>query len=112
MYVYILTQRPPSIGTHPIQGLEEVKEITFKGRNAFALHYSIQLSVEDIKRYELTPNYTLNDPKPYKFTFAGEEITEVPKVTDHNEITTFVDGEEYDKYSFLHWFRRINNYNF
>lgn len=112
MFFYIMTQRPPSIGTHPLENLFLTQEISFRNRTAYGLSYSQELTPEDIKRYELTPNYTLNDPQPYKFTFAGEEITEYPKVTGHNEITTFVDGEEYDKYSFLHWFRRVNNYNF
>lgn len=112
MFYYIMTQRPPSIGTHPVDNFVFAKEIDFRNRTSYGLCYSKELTPEEIKRFELTPNYTLNEPQPYKFTFAGEEITEVPKVTAHNQITTFVNGEEYDKYSFLHWFRRINNYNF
>lgn len=109
MHFYILTQRPPSIGTHPTDNLQVIKEIDFRKRSAYSLSYSKELSIQDIKRFELTPDYTLNDPKPHKFTFAGEEITEVPKVTGHNEITTFVDNEEYMKYSFLSWFNRASS---
>lgn len=107
MYTYILTQRPPSIGTHPIDGLIEISDTNFRNRNAYLLAYPRELTSDEIKRYELTPDYSRNEPTAFNFTFAGEEITEDPKVTGHNEITTFVNGEEYDKYSFLAWHRRI-----
>lgn len=108
MFFYILTQRPPSIGTHPTNGLIEVTDIYFRNRNAYLLTYSNELTSEEIKRYELTPDYSRNEPTAVNFTFAGEEITEQPKVTGPNEITTFVNGEIYDTYGFLGWFNSIN----
>lgn len=107
MFFYILTQRPPSIGTHPTNGLIEVADINFRNRNAYLLTYLKELTSEEIYRYELTPDYSRNKPTGFKFTFAGEEITEQPKVTGSNEITTFVNGDFYDTYSFSGWFNRI-----
>lgn len=109
MFFYILTQRPPSIGTHPTNGLIEVTDIYFRNRNAYLLAYSNELTREEIKRYELTPDYSINEPTGFNFTFAGEETTEYPKVTGPNEITTLVNGELYSTYSFSGWFNRINN---
>lgn len=108
MFFYILTQRPPSIGTHPTNGLIEVTDIYFRNRNAYLLAYSNKLTSEEIKQYELTPDYSRNEPTAFKFTFAGEEITEEPEVTGSNEITTYYDGEELEKYSFSGWFNKTN----
>lgn len=108
MFKYILTQRPPSIGTHPIKDLVSVEETTFRNRNAYTLTYSSELSVEDVKRYELTPDYSHNAVPNKHFTFGGKNIEEVAAVTGANEITTEIDGNFYDTYSFLGWFQMVN----
>lgn len=109
MYYYIMAQRIPSIGTHPTEGFVNSKEIHFRNRVAYLLGYSKELTPEEVIRFELTPHYLLNEPAPYTFTFAGDEVIEMPKATGLNEITSFVDGEEYDKYSFSGWFKRVNS---
>jgi len=51
---YILTQRPPSIGTHPSKGLIGTpKEIKYNNRTAWELKYDKPLSDKDVERFEL-----------------------------------------------------------
>lgn len=51
---YLLTQRPPSIGTHPL-GSKDKKEIKLpSGRRAWELTYDRKLTNDEIKSFELT----------------------------------------------------------
>lgn len=59
---YLLTQRPPSIGTHPIDGLiGEPKEQKMNGRDVWKLTYEKPLSAEDVRRFELSPVLPLSE---------------------------------------------------
>ena len=59
---YLLTQRPPSIGTHPIENIVgDPVEQQMDGRSVWKLTYSKPLSSEDIKRFELSPVLPINE---------------------------------------------------
>lgn len=107
MFTYLLTQRPPSIGTHPTENLKETKETTFRNRICYLLFYSQELTQDQIKKFELTPDYRCNSLKPHEFTFAGEQHVEIPALGKENEIVTFMNGDQYHKYSYMGWFNRI-----
>ena len=60
-YRYYLTQRPPSIGTHPKENVLNVEAFDFKerveeiGRNALGcVEYSEPLTAQQVDNYELT----------------------------------------------------------
>lgn len=52
---YYLTQRPPSIGTHPVDGFVSMEEETIDGRKMWKMQYDRPLSKEEIESYELKP---------------------------------------------------------
>jgi len=59
MGTYYLTQRPPSIGTHPTEKLMSVLEGVYieakPRRNVTKLEYDRPLTIEEINRFELIP---------------------------------------------------------
>jgi hypothetical protein len=92
---YLLTQRPPSIGTHPVEGLLSVIETEFNNRNAWLLTYSHELSEEEIKRFELKRILNAKDLKGRTVhSRMGIDFT----VSDVEEgvitLTTVVNGKE------------------
>ena len=92
---YILTQRPPSIGTHPTDGLKSVEEIEFNKRTAWKLTYDKPLSEKEIYSYEL------REPLDEK-ALLGEIVTHrvagdfvIDNVADNViTLTRIVDGKE------------------
>lgn len=100
---YLLTQRPPSIGTHPTDGLLDQRPITFRGRECYVLVYNRQLSKEEVRSYELTVDMESADLmfRSVSHTFAGVEIKEtITNVGDNLITTTDEAGAERD-YSWL-----------
>jgi hypothetical protein len=67
---YYLTRRPPSIGTHPTEGLKSIEETEFKGRKVWKLTYDNKLSADQIYKFELTPKVTIKE-------FLGQKISGV-----------------------------------
>lgn len=65
-FIYYMTSREPSVGTHPIDNLiEEPHETTNpnnSNRRAYKLIYSEPLTEEEIKKYELLP-----EVQPYDY---------------------------------------------
>lgn len=116
MYNYLLTQRPIGIGTHPISNLiGTTNNIQFRGRYCTLLTYSEPLTVKEVLSFELTPDYTSNPPQPHKTIYAGLEEIHFPKVNGNNSIVSKLNYNdeiiEMD-YTFLGWFRFINNLDF
>lgn len=70
-YKYYLTQRPPSIGTHP-EGAKDIKEVTLNGRKAWEITYNKPLSKEDIENYELKKD--MSEHKGKKFNLMGTTL--------------------------------------
>ena len=64
---YYLTRRPPSIGTHPIEGLNSIEESTLRGRKVWKLNYDRKLSAKEIENFELTPKMTNKE-------FLGQKV--------------------------------------
>jgi ribosomal protein S18 acetylase RimI-like enzyme len=65
---YYLTQRPPSIGTHPTEGLLSVNEAEYRDRkNVYILKYNRKLTPNEIYKFELTPKVTNKE-------FLGQKI--------------------------------------
>jgi hypothetical protein len=65
---YYLTQRPPSIGTHPTEGLLSVNEAEYRNRkNVYILKYDRKLTPNEIANFELTPKVTNKE-------FLGQKI--------------------------------------
>jgi hypothetical protein len=65
---YYLTQRPPSIGTHPTDGLLSVNEAEYRNRkNVYILKYDRKLTPNEIANFELTPKVTNKE-------FLGQKI--------------------------------------
>lgn len=59
---YLLTQRPPSIGTHPIEGLVgDPVEKQMDGRTVYELSYEKPLSDAEVQRFELSPVLSPSD---------------------------------------------------
>lgn len=98
-YTYFLTQRPPSIGTHPTENLtKDPEETTINGTNrkVYRLTYSKPLTQEEIDRYELTKETlpaNMGDMYSRPFGKDGELIKVITNVGDKVEITTFFNGE-------------------
>jgi hypothetical protein len=64
---YYLTRRPPSIGTHPIEGLNSIEESILRGRKVWKLNYDRKLSAKEIENFELTPKMTNKE-------FLGQKV--------------------------------------
>src|SRR5690606_35578399 len=47
-YTYLLTQRPPSIGTHPDGQIGDAEPLNINGRQVYKIKYAEQLSKEEI----------------------------------------------------------------
>jgi len=96
-YTYLLTQRPPSIGTHPIDNLvKQPEEIKLGNREAYKLTYSKPLSKEDISRFELTKETTYNDiGRIFEVPFGKSKMYQVIDNVSPNEvtITNFYNGK-------------------
>lgn len=102
VYEYYLTQRPPSIGTHPMkERTKDIEEVEYNGRKAYLLTYDTPLTEREIYDYELTPKY---DPALY----IGREVKGYTLKTDKAfiydvkpdnsiVISTHIDGKEVTK---------------
>lgn|SRR5690606_19590054 len=104
---YLLTQRPPSIGTHPTDGLTGMEETEFRGRRCYILTYDRSLTEQEVRQYELTVDMESADLifKSVSKEFAGEKIEEVVTNVVNNVVTTTDDkGNERD-YSWLEFQR-------
>lgn len=104
---YLLTQRPPSIGTHPVDGLTGTEETEFRGRRCYVLTYDRSLTEQEVRQYELTVDMESADLifKSVSKEFAGEKIKEVVTNVVNNVVTTTDDkGNERD-YSWLEFQR-------
>lgn len=104
---YLLTQRPPSIGTHPTDGLLDQRPVTFRGRQCYVLVYNRPLSKDEVKTYELTVDMESADLmfKSVSKEFAGEKIEEIVTNVASNVVTTTDNkGNERD-YSWLEFQR-------
>ena len=106
-YKYFLTQRPPSIGTHPIDGLISIEVTQYNNRKCHLLTYDKELTTNEVIRFELTPDYSHNPLLPYEFEFAGIKIIEVPTLNG-TIIESCINDERTASYSFLGWFRHTN----
>ena len=101
---YILTQRPPSIGTHPVEGLESVEAIRFRNRSCHLLKYNRKLTHEEVKRYELTVNMKPSDlvfKEVVYISVFGKERRETIVLVEDNIVTTEMENGRRRKYSFL-----------
>jgi len=57
-FEYYLTRRPPSIGTHPKEGIKSIKETDFRGKKVWLITYNRKLSENEVQNFELTPKIT------------------------------------------------------
>ena len=98
VHEYYLTQRPPSIGTHPVkERVKDIEEVDLNGRKAWLLTYKEPLTPEEIRTYELTPKY---DPalligkevKGYTLKTDKAYISNVGK-DNTVELSTYQDGK-------------------
>lgn len=93
MYQYLLTQRPPSIGTHPEGTVADAIEIDNpyrEGRIAWILTYDRPLTEEEIKSYELRE---MPDAETQK-SDSKEQPQQTPSDDDDDDFADFMDEIE------------------
>jgi hypothetical protein len=54
---YLMTRRPPSIGTHPMGLIKDPEEVLINNRLAYRITYGEPLSVEQLERFELSKEF-------------------------------------------------------
>jgi len=119
-YQYMLTQRPPSIGTHPTDNItgeiEEINNPYRENRKAWLLQYSKPLSQKDIESFELTPVFSEAEVgKIYKEPFGRDFIVTTIKKLENSffHIEREAAGKTIpDKITFKqYYYKYINNSN-
>jgi len=98
---YYLTQRPPSIGTHPTEGLKSLEESEYRGRKVWKLTYDKKLSADQIYKFELTPLITNKEYLGQKISgLYGKNIFHVSNIDYKQGKVTLVselNGKEISK---------------
>jgi hypothetical protein len=91
-FTYLLTQRPPSIGTHPNGQIKDFEEIMLGNRKAYRVTYSTPLTAEEIRKFELTEEMTMDDVgRSFK---EGGAVHVIENVSGESiDVTTFFGGK-------------------
>jgi hypothetical protein len=97
-FTYLLTQRPPSIGTHPEGQIRDAEPTTLEGgkRTAYKITYDRPLTEKEIKSYELTEDITENDIGRQFERVSGSSpiIKVITNVSEKGvEVETFLGGK-------------------
>tara|TARA_R110001606_G_scaffold58220_3_gene139610 strand:- start:3605 stop:16288 length:12684 start_codon:yes stop_codon:yes gene_type:complete len=100
-FTYLLTQRPPSIGTHPEGQIRDAVETTLEGgkRKAYKITYDRPLTEKEIKNYELTEELTMDDVGRQFVSSSGSIVKVITNVSEKDgvSIETFLNGKSKEK---------------